>query len=383
MPHERRDRARVDPAGQEHADSRLADRCRPSDSSSSSRTRRRLASGDAVIFAVAESRRSLTSRDLPPVRAHAHDVARGQHSNVADERQRLRDALVREKLIQRGTVQRPRHQAGGEERAHLGRKHDVAVPAKHVERLDPQSIAREPEPLRDAVPDREGEHAAQPLDDRRAPFLVPLEDDLGVRPEWNVRPSAWTPAARRGSCRFRRCRSARSARADWPSAGSRVAEVDDREASMAEDHRRRVVPARDGVSQRTTPSRPVRVGRRLTMRGRRPHGPPRPTSGFQNSLRRCRTAQSSAARAPRDTSRSSRVEVSVIAARLERMSCTAAAAPRPPCSSGSARRCARTDAALEMAAGRRSPGRGPRRAPCDPARRSNPPGSPRCPREFT
>ena len=49
-----------------------------------------------------------------------------------------------------------------------------------VERLDAQAVAREQELPLPRVPEREGEHAAQPLDAARPELLVEVHDDLGV-----------------------------------------------------------------------------------------------------------------------------------------------------------------------------------------------------------
>ena len=56
-------------------------------------------------------------------------------------------------------------------------------PARHrgvVERLDAEPVAREQEPPRVRVPDREGEHAAEAVDAVLAPLLVAVRDHLGV-----------------------------------------------------------------------------------------------------------------------------------------------------------------------------------------------------------
>src|SRR3569623_1462302 len=49
-----------------------------------------------------------------------------------------------------------------------------------VERLDAETVAREEQRLAVAIPDREGEHAAQALDAAVAPLLPGLHDHLSV-----------------------------------------------------------------------------------------------------------------------------------------------------------------------------------------------------------
>ena len=49
-----------------------------------------------------------------------------------------------------------------------------------VQRLDPERVAGAERPAGRAVPDQEGEHAAQLVQHRLAPVVVPGDDDLGV-----------------------------------------------------------------------------------------------------------------------------------------------------------------------------------------------------------
>ncbi len=77
-----------------------------------------------------------------------------------------------------GRVLKNRFDLGTEDQAAVGQP-------RVVERLDADSIARQEQPLPRRVPYRKREHAAKALDARIAPFLVSVDDDLGVgmRPE--------------------------------------------------------------------------------------------------------------------------------------------------------------------------------------------------------
>ena len=68
----------------------------------------------------------------------------------------------------------------GQQRLHLGGEVEDAVDDRVVERLDPEAVARDEERLRLLVPEREREHAAQPLEAALAPLAVGAQDHLGV-----------------------------------------------------------------------------------------------------------------------------------------------------------------------------------------------------------
>ena len=67
-----------------------------------------------------------------------------------------------------------------EQRLDLGAEEEAAVGLRVVERLDPEPVAREEELALARVPDREGEHALQPLDAADSLLLVEMDDRLGV-----------------------------------------------------------------------------------------------------------------------------------------------------------------------------------------------------------
>ena len=70
--------------------------------------------------------------------------------------------------------------AGRHQRAHFGRKRQHAAGVVVVERLDAEAIARQEARALALVPDREGEHAAQPLDERRPFGFIQAQDHFGV-----------------------------------------------------------------------------------------------------------------------------------------------------------------------------------------------------------
>ena len=96
-------------------------------------------------------------------------------AHLAEDRQRPGNGVEREERVERVEVDlaaRKRPQLGGE----LDLAADVAV----VERLDPVGVAREHEPAALRVPERDGEHAPQPLGEARAVLLVKVDEHLGV-----------------------------------------------------------------------------------------------------------------------------------------------------------------------------------------------------------
>ena len=116
-------------------------------------------------------------------------VTGGKLADLAEDRVRRRDRVEREERLERVEVDlaaRERAQLGGE----LEHAADVAV----VERLDPVPVAREHEPSSPCVPDRDGEHAAQPAHEVRAVLLVEVEVHLRVavvvRKVWPSRSSS-------------------------------------------------------------------------------------------------------------------------------------------------------------------------------------------------
>ncbi len=71
---------------------------------------------------------------------------------------------------------------GGKNRADLGTKRQLPVDVPVVHELDAHRVARDDQPLAFDVPNRHTEHAVEPPEHTRAPFLVAVNDDFGVRP---------------------------------------------------------------------------------------------------------------------------------------------------------------------------------------------------------
>ena len=61
-----------------------------------------------------------------------------------------------------------------------GREPDHAGRFRQIERLDPQTVAPQHDPAAVALPDREGEHAVELLDEPRPPGVIGLQHHLGV-----------------------------------------------------------------------------------------------------------------------------------------------------------------------------------------------------------
>ncbi len=70
--------------------------------------------------------------------------------------------------------------AGGEQRLDLRSEKQPIARFDVMQRLDARAVAREQQRLFVPVPERDGEHAAQPFERGRTPFLVGVNDRLGV-----------------------------------------------------------------------------------------------------------------------------------------------------------------------------------------------------------
>ena len=105
-------------------------------------------------------------------------------ADAAVQRRRLRDVLQRQVVLQRCAVDAAGGLAAAEEleqRLLLRAEDDRAVGQPGGEqRLDAEGVAGAEDGLLLGVPDEEGEHAAQPVDDVLAPQVVAGDDRLGV-----------------------------------------------------------------------------------------------------------------------------------------------------------------------------------------------------------
>ena len=145
---------------------------------------------------VAQARRAARRR-APPTRSRAHvaraapgarranaphlDAARptssrwpaGSLRDVAVDRQRRRDRVEREVRLERVGVELAREAGRGAAAPSAPRRTTARRrAARVVQRLDAEAVAGEHEPARARVPQRDREHAAQPLDEAGAVLLV-------------------------------------------------------------------------------------------------------------------------------------------------------------------------------------------------------------------
>ena len=77
-------------------------------------------------------------------------------------------------------VDRPRHRRIGQERLNLGGEEELPARLAEVQGLDADPIAGEKQPRRRRVPDREGEHPDETVEEPLAPLEIAAQDDLGV-----------------------------------------------------------------------------------------------------------------------------------------------------------------------------------------------------------
>jgi hypothetical protein len=98
-----------------------------------------------------------------------------QLPDLTEDRQRRGDRVEGEERLERVEVD-----LAAREGAELGRELEPVRRRAVVERLDPEPVARKDEPPPARVPDRRGEHPAQPFGECVAVFLVEVEKHLRV-----------------------------------------------------------------------------------------------------------------------------------------------------------------------------------------------------------
>ena len=180
--HHRHHRARIDAAGQEGAQRHLGFHLR---------THRFLqARGEFLGDFGLGTRRVRAERQVPvALRAHlavAHlqgdAVAGAELEGVVVDRVRFRHVAVSKIFLDRARIQFARQLGEGHDRLQFRAEHEQAVRQQRIEhRLDADMVARQEQGLLAAVPDAEGEHAAQAAHAVRAPGLVSGQHHLGVR----------------------------------------------------------------------------------------------------------------------------------------------------------------------------------------------------------
>jgi hypothetical protein len=115
-----------------------------------------------------------------PALAH-QQVAGRELARGAEDGQRRRDRVEGQEGLERLGVD-GRVEAGGQAQGvELGGEGQRAAGLGVEQRLDAEAVAGEHEPALGRVPQREGEHAAQALDEARPPLQVGVGQHLGVR----------------------------------------------------------------------------------------------------------------------------------------------------------------------------------------------------------
>ena len=107
-------------------------------------------------------------------------MARRQLLDAAVDAVRFGDPIVHQRRDQRGRIDLQAVAERQRERFELGGEREPAVPARDEQRLDAERVPAKDQPAGPLVQQREGEHAAQPVEAGRAPPAPGLEQDLGV-----------------------------------------------------------------------------------------------------------------------------------------------------------------------------------------------------------
>ena len=110
-----------------------------------------------------------------------HEQVSGQQLVYAfEERLLTREITGSEQLRKTALVRLRLNETTRENRLDLGAEDEPIVADGPVERLDPQSIAREQQPPAGGVPDGEREHAAEAVNTVVPPLLVRVDNRLGI-----------------------------------------------------------------------------------------------------------------------------------------------------------------------------------------------------------
>jgi hypothetical protein len=94
-------------------------------------------------------------------------------------RPRARDVVVREVVVQGLAIDLPRDTIG-EERFELGAEYQPVAQRRVIERLDAEPITDEHESLSRLVPQRDGEHSPEVMNEIRAVLLVEMDDRFRI-----------------------------------------------------------------------------------------------------------------------------------------------------------------------------------------------------------
>ena len=180
--HQRHDRARIHAAAEERAHRHIGHHAPPHRV-----VEQRPHAPGEFLFAQRLARRQLRLvADIPVLRDADAAVLREQV--VAG--QQLRDVAIhrvrRDRVAEGQEVRHPaladlpRHRRVGHDRLDLGGKDEPRAVVIVIERLLADPVARDKQARARRVPDRDGKHAVEPLQAVRAPFLIGVQNDLGV-----------------------------------------------------------------------------------------------------------------------------------------------------------------------------------------------------------
>ncbi len=171
---ERGERARVDAAGEQHADGNVGDQMRAHGVAQAGAA---LLDELGLVLAVPgrERARAREARDRHLAVVPGQRVAGRELLDVDEDRERRRHAVEREERVQRVEAD-----VAVLQRVELRGEAELAAVQPVGERLDPEAVAREHEPAPRRVPDGDREHAAQALPEPVAPLLVAVDEHLGV-----------------------------------------------------------------------------------------------------------------------------------------------------------------------------------------------------------
>jgi len=176
--HQRDERARVDPAGEEAAEGHVRDQPDPDRLVELlAQAGGRILEAHAFVDVVLEI----------PVSTNRHraalgdeDVPRAQLLDAFEHGERLGYVEQGEEVVHGGGAQPAPDRGMRQQRLQLRAPDELAVDLGEEELLDADAVAGQQQTLTPIIPDREGEHAAQMGDAVVAPLLVGVDDRLGV-----------------------------------------------------------------------------------------------------------------------------------------------------------------------------------------------------------
>ncbi len=178
--HEGSQSARIDPAGQEQPERHVAHEVAPDSLREAGthlapvifqRQRRAVRGGGQLPVATFPEGLTRGPQERPSRQELAHPTEEG----LLPGDEPRREELGNDRLVQHGA-----NGASGQYRLDLRRKQQLIFGPGVVERLDPEPVPRQQETPAGPVPQREREHALEPLDAALPFLLVEMQDGLGV-----------------------------------------------------------------------------------------------------------------------------------------------------------------------------------------------------------